>query len=354
MKKYLFFLSFLAAVISVTAQSTYPIEADTVKIKKRGGGNATIDITGAIKLNGKSVTGISNNSTSSTKDSTKLITEKAAKTYSEIAAAANQPILDSNLIVQLGSGGIVGGVGTGDTLAGGITLDGVFRRLLIKAIHPTYTAPTVGVSSSPGNGTYEIGTNIGTVTLSSTFTQNDAGSLSSTTYYQNSSAMGGNTAMISSLTTTQTFYVAKAYAQGACKNNNLGVQDCYGRITSGTLNSGSISFTPSPVYYIGTCAGTVPTATEIKAAAISWATQKGQSNVNITVSGTQYVFYAYPSSLGTLTRIYNSLGDFTLDSAGWNPTTSSGFNNVNNVNVPLNIYTLQSPQSGNVNGITFQ
>jgi len=239
----------------------------------------------------------------------------ATRRWVDSVIAVNQPVLDSNLVVQLGPGGTNGGLNTGDTLPGGTTLDAVFRRLLIKAIHPTYTAPTAGISSSPGGGLYEIGTNIGTVTLSSTFTQNDAGSLSTTTYYQNGSSLGGNTTTISSLTSQQSFYVNKAYAQGACKNNNLGVQDCYGRITAGGVNSGTIYITPFYYRYWGWVSSSSPSDSTVQGL------NKDGNGLSLTVtnttpSGSQYFVYYHSTSLGSISTItvngFPSTSAFTI------------------------------------------
>ncbi len=305
-----------------------------------------------LKLNGKLVVGISNSTSSSTKDSTKLITERAAKLYADSIAASTVDTFTSNITVY---GTSFGKYGNGSTIpAQGKTAKQVIADAVVQAIAPTYYNPSASISASPTSGIYEIGYNLGTVTLSSSFNQNDAGSLTATTYYQNGSSLGGNTTTISSLTSAQSFYVNKAYSQGACKNNNLGVQDCSGRINSGSTNSATIYFTPSAKYYIGTSTTLNPTDAEIRAAAVTWSSTKAQNNVNIAVSGTKYVFYAYPSSLGTLTRIYNSLGDFTLDSSGWLLTVNSGFYNAQSYNVSLNVYVLQAAQSGNVNGLNFQ
>lgn len=67
MKKYL--LSAVVLLISVCCFAQQQVDSSTIKQ--------------VLKLSGKRVTGISNNSTSSTKDSIKLITEKASKEYTD-------------------------------------------------------------------------------------------------------------------------------------------------------------------------------------------------------------------------------------------------------------------------------
>lgn len=256
------------------------------------------------------------------------------------------------LTVNIG-GGSIGGIADGQTFSSGTNIETVLRALLTKIIHPNYYLPTVAIAANVPFGTYEIGTNLGSINLGSTFTQNDAGNLTATTYYNNGTALGGNTFTINSLTQNINISVNATYNTGACKLNNLGNTDCYGQITAGAViaaNNYYIGYS----YYIGTSATLTPTDVEIKAATIAFSGSKSKSNVNITVSGNAYVFYAYPSAQGSLTRVYNTLGDFTLDGNGWLLSTRNGFNNAVGYNVPLNIYVLQSPQSGNVNGLNFQ
>ena len=54
MKKLFLLIIVIALSFSVTAQSTYPINADTVKIKKSNGGAAVLDVA-YLKLSGKLV-----------------------------------------------------------------------------------------------------------------------------------------------------------------------------------------------------------------------------------------------------------------------------------------------------------
>ncbi|MBS1579072.1 MAG: hypothetical protein JST29_05480 [Bacteroidetes bacterium] len=256
------------------------------------------------------------------------------------------------ITVNIG-GGNIGGINDGQVFTAGTSIETILNAMLTKVIHPNYNMPTVVISTNVPFGTYEIGTALGTISLSSTFTQNDAGSLTATTYYNNGTALGGNSFLINSLTSTVTVSVNKAYNTGACKLNNLNNTDCYGQITAGNISAAN-NYYIGYSYYIGTCAAPTPTDAEIKAAVVAFGSSKNKSNVNVSVSGNQYIFYAYPSTQGNLTRVYNTLGDFTLDTNGWLLTTRAGFNNAVGYNVPLNVYVLQSPQSGNVNGLNFQ
>ena len=226
----------------------------------------------------------------------------------------------NNIIMNATSSNRLGYWVNGDTIpVAGLGLDAAFQVITQKAVPPTYVAPTASISSSPSSGTYEIGTNLGTITFSSTFTQNDAGSLTATTYYKGATPLGGNTDVVSSLTSSLSYRVLKTYNQGACKNNNLGVLDCTGRINAGSVYSSYITFSPLPKKYWGVSATFPPSSATIIAATgggSEFATSKDKGSFTITVTGTNlYVYYAYPSSFGALTSItisgLESIGAFT-------------------------------------------
>ena len=135
-----------------------------------------------------------------------------------------------------------------------MTLDQAFVVIGQRAVAPTYVQPTVSVGSSPSSGSYERGTNLGTITLSRTFTQNNAGAVGSSTYSKYISSwnnLGSNTDAVTSLTGAIYYRVTTSYSQGACINNNLGVLDCTGRVEAGSVTSGNILFNPFDKRYWG-------------------------------------------------------------------------------------------------------
>jgi hypothetical protein len=101
------------------------------------------------------------------------------------------------------------------------------RQLILlgsqQAIHPNYNLPTAGISGSPGAGYYERGTSL-SITLSSSYTQNDGGSLTGTVYKNGSTIITSPYSI--TLNAGVTLSVEKSYNTGVCKNNNLGVLDC--------------------------------------------------------------------------------------------------------------------------------
>jgi hypothetical protein len=228
-------------------------------------------------------------------------------TWAEVSGGGGTATFANNIVLNGSASNRLGVWVNGETIpVAGMALDSAFKVITQKAVAPTYVQPTTTIVAFSPN-TYEIGTNLGTLTLSSTFTQNDAGALQSTLYYKDNVALGGNTTTISSLTSQVNFKVSKTYAQGACKNNNLGVEDCTGRVQAGTITSGFTYITPFPKSYLGYSSNAIPTSANIIASLGGnnfFSTSRDISNESIVVTGTdRYGYYAYPSSFGELTSI---------------------------------------------------
>lgn len=218
--------------------------------------------------------------------------------------------------VQLGSGGTVGGLKTGDTIPEGTTMDELIKLLTQKSVPASYTQPgvTCRVSTGTAAGSYEVGTEINT-TIQGTFTQNDAGALTTIEILKNgSSVLSQATSPIT--TEAQTFtlgeetvsFTAKAtYAAGAIKNDNLGQPSPDGQIKAGSKTSSAVSFTGKRNLFYGTGVGTAPTVTSELVRGLS-NKQLGPSNgtsFNINVAaGQQYVVIAYPATLRKITKCF--------------------------------------------------
>ena len=218
--------------------------------------------------------------------------------------------------VQLGSGGTVGGLKTGDTIPEGTTMDELIKLLTQKSVPATYVQPgvTCRVSTGTAAGSYEVGTQINT-TIQGTFTQNDAGALTTIEILKNgSSILSQATSPIT--TEAQTFtlgeetvsFTAKAtYADGAIKNDNLGQPSPDGQIKAGSKTSSAVSFTGKRNLFYGTGVGTTPSVTSELVRGLS-NKQLGPSNgtsFNINVAaGQQYVVIAYPATLRKITKCF--------------------------------------------------
>lgn len=223
----------------------------------------------------------------------------------------------NNIVMNADANNRLGYWVNGDTIpVAGLGLDSAFKVITQKAVPPTYLPPLVSISSVPTSGSYEIGTNLGTITFSRVFTQRDGGIETSITYKKNGINLSGNTDTVSSLTSASSYTVTSTYDTGACKLNNLGVIDCTGRIVAGSVTSSSITFTPLPRFYWGYVNSYgAPSNSEILATTggSSLLTTTKSRTYNVTVAGSnRYIYLAYPTNLGTLSSILMS-GFETID-----------------------------------------
>ena len=240
----------------------------------------------------------------------------------------------------------------GDTVpAKGKTAVQLLQEGATQSVNPTYNSPTVSLSSSPTGGNFEIGSTLN-VTLNSSFTQNDAGALINTLYKKNGSNLAGNTDNINNFTSAVQYSVSITYGQGACKNDNLGQQNCTGRIVAGNLTSSSITFTPLPGRYWGYASSATPSDVDLKNAVgggTELSNSKAKSSFSISIPGvSSYLFFAYPASLGSLSSIsvggFESIGTFTLITRIL--VNASGYSQ------SYNIYVSNNNFSTSVSGIT--
>ena len=230
-----------------------------------------------------------------------------------VVAASN--VMQNNIKVNFG-GGSFGKYEDGETIPSkGKTIDEVLTDIITKTIPPYYTPPTASLSMGI-SGTYEIGTDLGTLTFAPTFTQNRGGSFSSIAYYKNSSIVATNagspsiTDVVGSLLATKTYKVIYSYAAGTTiLQNNLGQNDVTLQVTAGDVESNTITITPGSYKYWGRTTNTSSNLTDADILAMvgggqEWATSKAKSLFTITnSSGINYAYYAYPSALGDLTSI---------------------------------------------------
>ena len=232
----------------------------------------------------------------------------------------------SDVVVNGGTGTKLGVWENGQTIPlAGKLYDSLPYILATKCNPPTYVAPTATVSASPSSGSYERGTNLGTITLTAGGNANNSGGFTGNTFYQNASPLGGNTTTISSLTSTNTFYVARTYSQGAILNDNCGVPDPTGRINAGTVNSSNISFTPFDKRYYGFVNSTSPSNSDILALSQDNSGSSASLTLsNVTPSGSQFLVFL---TKGTVTSVtvngIPATGAFTITT--YSVTNAVGF-----------------------------
>ena len=218
--------------------------------------------------------------------------------------------------VNLGAGGTVGGLKTGDDVPTGTTLDELIKLLTQKSVPATYTQPgvTCRVSSGTAAGSYEVGTQINT-TIQGTFTQNDAGALTTieilkgadSVISQASSPVTTEAQQFTLGEETVSFTAKATYAEGEIKNDNLGQPSPEGHIQAGSKTSSAVSFVGKRNLFYGTGVGTAPQVTSEAVRALT-NKQLGPSNgtsfnINVAV-GQQYVMIAYPATLRNMTKCF--------------------------------------------------
>jgi len=186
--------------------------------------------------------------------------------------------------------------------AKGKTLDEFLEDLVSNSIPPSFSAPSVSISASPGATAYEIGYNPGLVTLSSTYNKNDGGNATSTIFYKNGVSLGSgvNNNSPGALTSSVGYSVIVNYAAGtASKNDNLGTS-FPNTITAGSTSAG-LSFSTFSKRYWGGINEPFNTSTIYDITTLSptpnsdgSGSSASLSNATIPITGSQYAFFAYP------------------------------------------------------------
>ena len=224
-----------------------------------------------------------------------------------------------DVVVNFG-GGSLGKYANGTTIpAKGKTLDEFLTDLVSKSIPPTFYAPSVSIGASPGFGNYEIGYVPGTVTLNYTYTPNNGGGVTSSSFYKDASSTpltGGNTITLDTLKTAVSFRVVVNYEKGTgTKPDNLGTQ-FDNTITAGSI-SASNSFTPySKRYWGGITTPFIANQTYKIEDFNPTSDQNGSNkgfNFNFSPSGRQYIFVAYlASNSADITKVTWGSFDYTF------------------------------------------
>ncbi|MEO8173859.1 MAG: hypothetical protein ABI581_12275 [Sediminibacterium sp.] len=221
--------------------------------------------------------------------------------------------------------------------AKGKTAAQVLMDAIMQTIPPTYTQPSVTVSSVPAAGVVETGATL-SITLSAAFNQNDGGAQTIVKYARNGTTLAGPSDNISSITSPVSYIATLSYAQGPIKNNNLGSPDPAGQIAAGNKTSTAITFTPQAKRYWGYSSSPVPTDSEIILASgggSELSSSKAKTSFDVSISGgSHYIFFAYPASLGSLNILtvggFGSLPAFNL--------ITRTFTNVRGYSQSYNIY----------------
>lgn len=224
----------------------------------------------------------------------------------------NTPRTQTDIVVN----GVTGlGIGNGETIAAGSSIDDLVRMLVQKAVPATYTKPTVSLTNNNGqaSGNVEAGTSI-TPKLKATFTKNDAGDLTAISIKQGSDAVAEGTT--SPLTydgeaivigdETITFTASATYGDAPVKKNNLGQESKENWFAGDTASSSAYSIVGKRNLFYGTGVGDLPTVDSAFVRGLTnskLAPTQGHSwNINVAV-GQQYIAFAYPATLRDVNNV---------------------------------------------------
>ena len=259
-----------------------------------------------------------------------------------------------DVVVNFG-GGSLGKYANGTTIpAKGKTLDDFLLDLVSKSVAPSFSSPSVSISAIPGATSYEIGYDPGVVTLSSTYNKNDGGNATSTTFYKGGTALSANTNSPGPITSSVDYSVTVNYAAGTgTKNDNLGTP-YPNTITAGSTPA-SLSFSSYSKRYWGGISVPFNTTSVYDITSLSPVPSSDNSGgsksitTNITITGTQYAFYAYPASNADLSSImynnFESINTFTK--------TIVQIKNAQGYTQNYKVYTSNDPISATLSSITF-
>ena len=224
----------------------------------------------------------------------------------------NTPRTQTDIVVN----GVTGlGIGNGETISAGASIDEIVKMLVQKAVPASYTKPTVSLANNGGqaSGNVEAGTTI-TPRLKATFTKNDAGDLTSL------SIMKGGEAVVEGTSSPQvydgedivigdetiTFSASASYAAAPVKSNNLGQESKENWFDAGSVASSNYSITGKRNMFYGTGVGELPTVdSAFVRGLVNTKLAPAQGNtvtINVAV-GQQYIAFAYPATLRDVNQV---------------------------------------------------
>lgn len=158
---------------------------------------------------------------------------------------------DEDFVITLKNNGYWGRFLNGQTVpAKGKTAKEVILDACIDLIPPVYISPTASITGTT-NTNIETGTTL-SITVTGTFTQNDAGQKTAERILKNSTQASTTNSFTESikLSLPVTYRYEVDYAQGAIKNDSAGNPYPNGRIPAGTQTANRI-YTPSLKRFFG-------------------------------------------------------------------------------------------------------
>ena len=253
-------------------------------------------------------------------------------------------------------------VADGKTLPAGMSLDDFVKLLVQKRIATTYTAPTIAIANNGGQAaaTVEAGTSV-TMKLKSTFTQKDAGAVTSHDIYHGSDSIANSTDAV--LTAEETFVVPDGtttfkstvnYSDGAVKNDNFGDASPTGKITAGSKTSSNYNVIGARKAFYGALTALPATmdSDAIRGLANNKLAPAAKDVLTVQIAeGQQHLVVALPAGR-TLSQVtYVDLGDKGMLSKFTSSTVAvaGASADVDTNNNTVYVYSMASPAAAAMN-----
>lgn len=228
----------------------------------------------------------------------------------DASAVKNIPAanLSEEITVNLGPGESVGGYSTGDVVLINTDFTTVMKKLLMKAQPVSYLAPTSALAKSPTTNYYELGSSLN-ITLTPTFNARDSGGIDTHVLKKNGVEVHTDfsaylDSFVADTLGTITYSSTITYLQGACKLNNLGDQDCTGRIEAGSLTKSQTTNIILPWFYGVSDTDDVSDIYATGTKVVSNVT--AELTVNSFGSGIKFMWFAVPKGSKTFTSWYRT------------------------------------------------
>lgn len=210
-------------------------------------------------------------------------------------------VLSKDIVV---TGVTVGNYKERDILKKNTKMTKLFEDMVTKEQNPTYTAPSVSITSNI-TGLREVGETINP-TISVTFKKNDAGEITLVELYKDNILIDSKNSPTSPCTFSDTeilsnkvvnYKVKITYKAGPIKETNLGNPYPTGQIQAGSKESNAVTITPVYASYVGIIDNEYVIANLTKII-------KNTKNYTYKYSmANQRIVYLYPKSFGKLTTI---------------------------------------------------
>lgn len=200
---------------------------------------------------------------------------------------------------------------------------------LAKIIKITYTAPTISLGASGSGTVYEKGVAVSSTTLTATVTKRST-AIAEVRFYK-----VGTGTPISTKTGTIPTGGTETYSYGTAFSDTTQFNAQVDDTVSGsggptTVTSNTVTFTFVYPYYNGVGAASL-NAAGIQALTKSVITSTATLTKSFTVNGSQKMYFAYPTSYGALTQIFDvnnfdTFGDWTQSTKSFTMADSSSQN----------------------------